>query len=679
MTERVHSDIHDGIACLRIEAPQGQALIPSVRAALLAALDAIAADPSIQGVVLGGPDGGFPGAVELAEFDTGLAEPTPSRLAERIEGLGKPVVALLSGTVDGAGAEIALAAAARIAVAGALIGFREVTAGMPPNAGATQRLPRLLGARHALSLLLTGRAFPVDTDAARGLFAAVGPADGAQAAAVALAQRLAARGWVPTRDRREGFADAAAYTAEIGRRRGMVHADRRVAAAVVQAVEAAPMFPFEAGQALESDLFQDLASGLRARGLRHAATAEARVAAGIDAPPIGTVGLLSVQGDAARIAAQLARAGIAVQVEVGEGQLRDRFDAEVRRQVTAQAHFTERSGDAVDRVIARVIFHDGEGTRHGAGAPGPVEALIDPSADTVADKTAALSAVPPGKGPILSLTRGLDVAAMAAPENGGRVIGLHLPHRPFPAHLAELSAGPGTDPETLATARRLMVQLGRLPITVTPDPEGRAPLPGPAMLDALHDACDALVLLGLSPDLIDMAHRDRGWARGPYELISTLDADALADRQDTRGRAGGLSGRIARAGLRPGTSRDRAAEAAAMQSLVTEARGGRAVTPQDWTADEIWTATLTALVNRGAALLAGGRVDRPLALDVAMVQGYGFPRTEGGPMMAADLARLFPTIRAMQALAPLEPDLWTPHPMLVDLQKHGRRLSDLNG
>ncbi|MFP3493708.1 enoyl-CoA hydratase-related protein [Pseudomonas sp. SIMBA_059] len=77
-------------------------------------------------------------------------------LVNAVEACAKPLIALMHGRVLGAGLELALACHWRVATATARIGVPEIHIGLPPGAGATQRLPRLIGVKPALNMLLEG-------------------------------------------------------------------------------------------------------------------------------------------------------------------------------------------------------------------------------------------------------------------------------------------------------------------------------------------------------------------------------------------------------------------------------------------------------------------------------------------------------------------------------------------
>jgi enoyl-CoA hydratase/carnithine racemase len=101
-------------------------------------------------------------------------------------------IAYIAGHALGGGLELTLACDLRIAAAGTYrLGTPEVTLGLLPGNGGTQRLSRLVGASRGMELLITGRTFSPEEGLALGVLNAVHPADSAEAEVRALAQRLA--------------------------------------------------------------------------------------------------------------------------------------------------------------------------------------------------------------------------------------------------------------------------------------------------------------------------------------------------------------------------------------------------------------------------------------------------------------------------------------------------------
>jgi enoyl-CoA hydratase len=112
-------------------------------------------------------------------------------VCDLIENLGKPVIAAINGYALGGGCELAMACTLRIAADTARFGLPEITLGLLPGYGGTQRLSRLVGKGKAMELILTGTPVTADEAARIGLVNRVVPAAGLMAEVRALAARLA--------------------------------------------------------------------------------------------------------------------------------------------------------------------------------------------------------------------------------------------------------------------------------------------------------------------------------------------------------------------------------------------------------------------------------------------------------------------------------------------------------
>ncbi|HWW21838.1 MAG TPA: enoyl-CoA hydratase-related protein, partial [Steroidobacteraceae bacterium] len=147
---------HGDVALITVNNPP----VNTINAAVRADLAAVLTQPSVRNAraLLLCCDGRtfFSGA-DIGEFSGPPKEAEYRALFATLEGMPVPVVAAMHGTALGGGLEIALACHYRVAAPDARFGFPEVTLGIIPGAGGTQRMPRLIGAAGALELILSAK------------------------------------------------------------------------------------------------------------------------------------------------------------------------------------------------------------------------------------------------------------------------------------------------------------------------------------------------------------------------------------------------------------------------------------------------------------------------------------------------------------------------------------------
>jgi enoyl-CoA hydratase/carnithine racemase len=155
-------------------------------------------DATVLGVILtGGGDKAFIAGADIGELAhaTAIDAERSSRFGQDvldlIENLGKPVIAAVNGFALGGGCETAMACTIRIAVDGAKFGQPEVTLGLLPGGGGTQRLPRLVGKGHALQLILSGEMISAQEAYRIGLVNEVVPAADLITRAEAILKKIA--------------------------------------------------------------------------------------------------------------------------------------------------------------------------------------------------------------------------------------------------------------------------------------------------------------------------------------------------------------------------------------------------------------------------------------------------------------------------------------------------------
>jgi enoyl-CoA hydratase len=172
------------------------ALSDALTRELTAALDELEADDAIGALVLTGNEKAFAAGADIKEMksrsfvDVYLSDFVTSSW-ERITRCRKPIIAAVAGYALGGGCELALMCDFIIAAETARFGQPEITIGILPGAGATQRLPRFIGKSKAMDMVLTGRMIDAEEAERMGLVARVVPSDKLVEEAVATAQHIA--------------------------------------------------------------------------------------------------------------------------------------------------------------------------------------------------------------------------------------------------------------------------------------------------------------------------------------------------------------------------------------------------------------------------------------------------------------------------------------------------------
>ena len=213
MGEFVRLEVEDGVATLRLDRPKMNAIDGALRAELRAAAVEARDRDDVRAVVLYGGERVFAAGADIKEMSTmSYAEMTSwgTQLQEAltvVARLPKPVVAAVTGYALGGGFELALTADFRVLGERAKVGVPEITLGVIPGAGGTQRLTRLVGPAKAKDLVFTGRHVAADEALALGIADRVVPDAGVYETARELAAQLAAGPAVALRAAKQAIDD----------------------------------------------------------------------------------------------------------------------------------------------------------------------------------------------------------------------------------------------------------------------------------------------------------------------------------------------------------------------------------------------------------------------------------------------------------------------------------------
>jgi enoyl-CoA hydratase len=196
----VRVEILEGIATVTIDRPEVKnALDLETVHAVRAALQQLAADAQAGVLIItGAGEAAFVSGADINDIrarrrDEGLAAINSSLFAE-IERFPRPTIAAINGYALGGGCELALACDIRIASDTAKFGQPELGLGIIPGAGATQRLPRIVGMGRAKHLILTGEIIDAKQALEYGLVTALAPPGQLQIRARELAKKILKQG-----------------------------------------------------------------------------------------------------------------------------------------------------------------------------------------------------------------------------------------------------------------------------------------------------------------------------------------------------------------------------------------------------------------------------------------------------------------------------------------------------
>ncbi len=694
MSKSVTYEAQGEIALICIDNPPVNAASRAVRAGLVEAIEQFEASAQQIGVIYGSGRTFIAGA-DITEFGKPPAQPYLPDVIARIEGCAKPVICVIHGTALGGGLEVALGAHYRVAVEGARLGLPEVTLGLLPGAGGTQRLPRLTGLAAAAEIFTSARQVPATEALTLGIVDRVLPGTPAEVGCTYAAELLAQGATVRRVSEMPAPVIDPAVVADLKARVGRANRGQVAHLTAIDAAAEGAALPFDQGIAHERALFQKLMETPQRAALIHAFFAERKVAQipelkGVAPRAIAEVGVIGGGTMGGGIATACLLNGLSV-------TLIERDDAALAR---ARAGIEGMLADAVKRaklsaprryalLADKLVFSADYGAL--ATADVVIEAVfedmeIKQQVFAKLDKLCKPGAV------LATNTSYLDITRIAAATGRpGDVLGLHFFSPAHVMKLLEIVITPQTLPEVAATGFQLAKLLKKVPVRAGVC-DGFI---GNRILRHYRTAADHMVLAGASPFQIDRALVEFGFAMGPYAVadLAGIDIGYLtrqrlrplknpeerwgdwADRLYALGRLGRKSGRgyyIYDAETPKGRPDPE------IEEIIATERAEKGITPRSFTDTEIVARYMAAMINEAARVIEEGIAQRPLDVDVTLLYGYGFPRWRGGPMHYADAEGLGSVLATIRAAAAEDPWFWRPAPLLVRLAAQRANFASLN-
>ncbi|HEX6536210.1 MAG TPA: fatty acid oxidation complex subunit alpha FadJ [Gemmatimonadaceae bacterium] len=698
----------EGIAVVTFDLP-GESVnkfTPAVLEEFGALVDRADRDTSIRAVVLrsGKPDVFIAGAdidqfltIHSAQDAEAMSRDGQQRM-DRLEQCRVPIVAAIHGACLGGGLEAVLACAYRIGTEHpkTVLGAPEVMLGLIPGAGGTQRLPRTVGLRNALDMILTGRNVRAKKALAMGLLDELVHPAILREVALDRARQLADGRIKRARPRRtRGLVALALEDNALGRKLVLrqareqtlkkTHGHYPAPLAAIEAVRAGYTEGRERGLAEEARLFGEMAVTDQSRELIYLffATTALKKDRGVDAPvdplPVDKLGVLGAGFMGAGIASVAAMQGTVVRLKDAElPRVAKGLKAvcDVLRERLKKKQITRRQFEDQLSLVGGTIDYSGFQS---------VDLVVEAVFEDLALKHRVLTeaeTVIPGDAIYASNTSTIPIARIAEPSRRPeQVLGMHFFSPVHKMPLLEVIVTPRTSAVATATAVAYGKKLGKHVIVVNDGPGFYTT----RTLAAYMNEAGYLLDEGVPIDALDAALVDFGFPVGPITLMDEVGLDV-------GGKVGLVIHEAFGARLAPSASLARV-----LADGRTGRKGGRgfyrygADGKKDGVDETVYKLLPTganrvevpvvemqqrcvlAMVNEAVRCLEEGILRSPRDGDVGAVFGIGFPPFRGGPFRWVDAVGAGTIVRQLEVYHGRFAPRFEPARMLVEMARSEKK------
>lgn len=693
-----------------------------------AALDAIEAQfadldatPGLAGIVIiSGKRDNFIAGADVEVFATAKDRKEIEAFArrghealKRLAASKVPVVAAIHGACLGAGLELALACTYRICTDSpkTVLGLPEVMLGLFPGGGGVTRLPRLVGLREALDMILTGRNIRPRAAKKMGLVDQVVAEEALLTAARRAAGLLAAGKIAPRQHPKSDVVRTLLESNPVGRRVVFNQARKTVMRktlglypaplVALDLIERGLALPLDEALAQEPPAFAELAVGPIAQNLvslfrrsnalkRQEVKDEAGNAiAGAEIERLGMVGGGFMGADIAVVSAEK---GI-------ETRIRDIAPEPLAKALAhAKSYFDRRARSLGERHVFKARSRVSGGLDlAGFGTMDLIIEAVPENLGLKQDVFAQLEAIVPPSTILASNTSALPIAQIGERlQHKDRLIGLHFFSPVSKMPLLEIVVTPETSKQTLATCLRYATQIGKTPIVVKDGPGFYTTrVLGFYLMAALQ-----MVLDGHTIEAVDRGARLAGWPVGPITLLDEVGIDVGAKVSKTLAAA--FPDRI----VVPDTvdqflASKRYGRKSGRGFYIYPSENERTVfgrKPRKRVDPEVYQyfAGRTPLADPGDPEELGERLTLIAAMeaircleekiiasprdgDIGAVFGFGYPPLRGGPFRHIDMLGAGAVCSRLAQLRERYGAAYTPPALLQELARSGKNFSSLGG
>ncbi|MEZ7821561.1 MAG: 3-hydroxyacyl-CoA dehydrogenase NAD-binding domain-containing protein [Candidatus Nanopelagicales bacterium] len=625
------------VAVLTIDNPPVNMGNTAVRGELYRAILALHDAPDIEAVVINAAGSNFYAGSDISEFDHPLQEPQLPTVINAIEALPIPVVAAITGLALGGGLELALGCDARVGDETARVGFPEVLLGLIPGAGGTVRSARLVGIPTAIDLVASARQLNAEKALELGILNLVVDStellEAACAFALAMGRKARIRDMVvPSADQADIDRAEAVFTVKKQR--------PNVLAAIKMVRDAAGM---DAQNALDEErrIFNHFRLGEESSNLRYLFFAKRAAAKALRSTGGKvTVRRVGVAG-AGTMGLSLARA---FSVKGFDVIIFDtNLDALLRakNELPDVATTTDLAGFADVDLVIEAVFEDMAVKKN----------LLSQIETQVRDDTV-----------LASNTSYLDLEEMSSDlVRPQRFAGMHFFNPADRNPLVELIRTKATEDTTMGTLSGLSARLGKIAIPAGIDDGFIA---NRVYADYRAQA-EFLLEDGASVQQVDEAMVALGMAIGPFAVTDMSGLDIawarrkrLADTRDANQRYVHIADSLCelnRLGKKTGSGwydypegAKRGVADSEVAAIIAQARQAKAIIARDISDTEIQLRILGSMLVAAAVLVESGIAQRASDIDLALTEGFAFPKWLGGPLR---LLSRYPETTVLDGLA----------------------------
>ena len=674
-------EVKDNIAILTLNSPPVNALSAPVREGLDKGIRQAIKDSRVDAIILICTGRTFIAGADISEFGKEPKGPSLFEVQDELENSPKPIIAAIHGTALGGGLEVALTCHYRIAVPSAKCGLPEVSLGLLPGAGGTQRLPRLVGVEQALKMVTSGIHLSADKCLKSGLIDKLANEGQLMDDSILFAKEILSENKPlrkvrdinekveAARGNEELFSD---FRKSIARKtRGFLAPEYNI-----QCIEAAVNQSFNEGIKIEKGLFLKLITGSQSAAQRYFFFSQRQVAKIPNIPKetekkeIKEIGIIGAGTMGGGIAMNFANAGLPVTIIEQSQERLDKGIGIIRKNYENTA---SKGRITIQDVEHRMSLISGDVSMEALSNKDMIIEAVFENMELKKEIFSKLNTIAKQGAILATNTSGLDINEIASTTNRPEsVIGLHFFSPANVMKLLEVVRGEKTSKEVIATSMAMAKSIGKVAALVGVCPG----FVGNRILAQRQREANKLILEGALPWDIDNALFDFGFPMGPFAMSDLAGLDIGWNKETSRGETireklceGGRFGQKSGKGFYTYDENRNKSPDPEVEDLIKTFAQEKQIKTRSIEKEEILQRCLYPMINEGFKILEEGMAIRASDIDIVWINGYGWPVYEGGPMFYGNQIGFGKILDWLKKMEEEHGDDFTPSPYLEKVVK----------